>query len=128
MLDAQRHLFTLAIDSQNGDVDFVANLNQLDGMVDPFDPGHFADVHQALDTRFQFDEGTVAHHVDDFALVNAADRVFLFDVVPRIGKHLLHAQGDLDFLAVDIQDLDVDLLIDGDHVRRDAGFANGTCR
>ena len=69
--------------------------DQLAGMVDALGPAHLADVDQALDARLQLDEGAVAHDVDDFAGVPAADRVLVGDVGPRAGRLLLEAQGDL---------------------------------
>ncbi len=50
-------------------------------------------------------EGAVAHDVDDLALVTAADRVLVLDVLPRAGRLLLQAQGDLLLVLVDVQDL-----------------------
>ncbi len=43
---------------------------------------HFADVHQAFDALFELDEGAVAHHVDDRALDDRADRVLAPARVP----------------------------------------------
>ena len=40
------------------------------------------------------------------------------DVVPRAGALLLQAQGDLLLLVVDVEDLDLDLVVDLDHLRR----------
>ena len=46
-------------------------------------PAHLADVDQTLDARLQLDEGAVAHDVDDFAGVPAADGVLLVRRCPR---------------------------------------------
>ena len=73
-------------------------------MADPLGPRHFADVHQAFDAVFQLDEGTVAHHVDHRTLDGGIDRVLLGDILPRTGRLLLEAQGDLFFVVVDVQD------------------------
>ena len=51
-------------------------------------------------------------------MTRRADRVLVVDVVPRAGRLLLEAQGDLFALVVDVQDLHLDLLVDLDHVRR----------
>ena len=87
-------------------------------MVDALGPAHLADVDQALDARLQLDEGAVAHDVDDLAGVPAADRVLVVDVGPRAGRLLLEAQGDLFLLLVHREDVDLELLVDLDHLVR----------
>ena len=72
---------------------------------------------QAFDARFQLDERTVAHHVDNFALDGRANWILLDDVFPRILLLLLETQSDLLLFSIDLQNLDFDLLIDGNHLR-----------
>ena len=43
---------------------------------------------------------------------------FVGDVLPRAGRLLLEAQGDLFLLVVDVQDHHFDLLVDLDHLGR----------
>ena len=90
--------------------------DQLAGVVDALGPAHLGDVDQALDALLELDEGAVAHDVDDLARDAGADRVLVGDVLPRAGDLLLEAQGDLLLVLVDVEDHDLDLLVDLDHV------------
>jgi hypothetical protein len=77
-----------------------------------------ADVHQALDPGLQLDERAVVGDRDDLPLHPGADRIPLGDLLPGIGLQLLQAQTDPLTLPVDVQDLDLDLLADRDHLGR----------
>ena len=85
LLHAERDFLLLFIDAQDDDFDFVVDVDQLVGMADSLGPRHFADVDQPLDPFFEFDEGTVAHHVDDGSLDDRADGVLGFDRLPGAG-------------------------------------------
>src|SRR4029079_14247343 len=74
------------------------------------------DVHQALDAFLELAERAVGHDVDDGRLVGRADGVLGLDVLPGAGVLLLEAQGDLFLVLVDLQDLDLDLLVDLEHL------------
>ena len=50
------------------------------------------------------------------------------DVLPRAGVLLLEAQGDLLLVLVDRQDLDLDLLVDLEHVAGVVDAGPRTCR
>ncbi len=118
LLDTERQLLAGWIDTENLDIDLVADLNQFVRMIDAASPGHFADVDQTFDARFELDEGTVAHHIHDFALDDRAHWVLLFDVVPGVALLLLQTESDLLLFAIDLQNLDFDLLIDRNHFGR----------
>ena len=75
-------------------------------------------MNHPVDSFFEFHEGTVSLHVDDFALVDAVDGVFLFDFVPWVRQHLFHAERDFLLLAIDMQDHHFDFLIDRYHFGR----------
>src|SRR5205823_454491 len=77
---------------------------------------HLANVHQALDARLEFDEGAVAHDVDDLARVPAADRVLRRHILPRAGRLVLETEGDLLLLLVHRQDVHLKLLVDVYHL------------
>jgi hypothetical protein len=79
-------------------------------------PRHFGDVDQALDARLQFDEGAVVGDVGDAALEAGADRIFGLDALPRVVEQLLHAERDAVGLVVDLDDLDLHLLADVEHL------------
>ena len=118
LLHTQRQLLAGRVDAEDLYVDDIADLHQLAGVVDAPRPGHFADVNQAFDTGFQFDECPVTHHIDDFSLDHRTDGVLLFDVVPGVAFFLLQSQRDFLFFSINLQDFDFDFLIDGDHFGR----------
>src|SRR5262245_30258516 len=92
-------------------------------MVDAPRPAHLADVDQALDPRFELDEGAVAHDVDHLAHDAGADRVFGGDVGPRTGSLLLEPQGDALLFLVHFDDVDLELLVELDNLVRVADAA-----
>src|SRR5690606_177532 len=59
------------------------------------------------------------------ALDAGVGRVLRLDILPRGGVLLLEAEGDLLLVAVDGEDLDLDLLVDADDVRRMIDAAPG---
>ena len=83
LLHAEGDFLLLLVDAEDDDLDLVADVDQLAGVVDALGPGHLGDVHQALDALLELDEGAVGHDVDDLALDARADRVLLLDVLPR---------------------------------------------
>ena len=78
---------------------------------------------------FELDEGTVAHHVDDLALDDRSRPGTSASTFSHgLAIFLLQAQRDLFLLAVDVQDLDLDLLVDRDHLGRMADALPSSCR
>ena len=85
LLHAQGDFLLVLVDVQDLDLDLVADVDQLAGVVDALGPAHLGDVDQALDALLELDEGAVAHDVDDLAGEPGADRVLALDVLPRAG-------------------------------------------
>ena len=81
-------------------------------------PRHLGDVDQAFDARLEFDEGAVVGDVGDAALEAHADRILGLDALPGVGLQLLHAERDAVRLVVDLDDLDLHLLADVEHLGR----------
>src|SRR5262245_27202816 len=98
------------------DLDLFADVDQLAGVVDALGPAHLGDVDQSLDALFELDEGAVTHDVDNLANDPSLDRIFVGDVFPRAGALLLQTQSDLLAILVDVQDHDLDLVVDLEHV------------
>src|SRR5262249_23259449 len=65
--------------------------------------------------------------VDDLAGVAAADGGLGLDVLPRAGRLVLKRQGDLLALALDLEDVDLELLVDVDGLVRGADAAPARC-
>src|SRR5436190_9611269 len=92
LLEPERQPLVRGVDIQHHRLDDVALLQDLGRMFDALAPRHVADVDQAVDLVLDFDEraelGEVAHLAGDLA----ADRIFVREVVPRIGLDLFQAQ------------------------------------
>ena len=73
---------------------------------------------QAFDARLQFDESAVVRDVGDATREAGVQRVLRLDALPRIVQQLLHAERDTVGLVVDLDDLDLDGLTDGQHFGR----------
>src|SRR6201999_136312 len=99
--------------------------NDLAGVHVLLGPRHFRDVDQAFDARLQFDERAVVGDVGDAAGEASAERILRLDALPRIVQQLLHAKRDAVRLVVDLDDLDLDGLADGEHLGRVIDAAPG---
>ena len=73
---------------------------------------------QAFDALLQFNESAVVGHADDAAMDARADRVALGGVQPGVGRQLLEAQGNPLLVAIELQNLYLDLVADVDQVTR----------
>src|SRR6056297_97836 len=118
LLEAQRHAALGLVDFQNHDLDFLRGRDDLAGMHVLLGPGHFRDVHQALDTGLQLNKGTVIGDVGHAAGMNRFQRVLGSHQIPRIVLQLLHAEADAVGFLVDLDDLHLDGLTDRQDFRR----------
>ena len=75
-------------------------------------------MHQALDPGFQLHEGAVIGDVGDAAGELGANRIFRLHTVPGVGLQLLHAQRDALRVRVDLDDLHLDGVADGQDLAR----------
>ena len=75
-------------------------------------------MQQAIDAFFHLDECPVVRQVADRTRDRGVDRVFLGDVVPRIGLRLLHAERDFLLVLVNAKHDDVDFVANLDQLRR----------
>src|SRR6266436_1148314 len=118
LLEAERDPALDGIDFENLHFDFLRGRDDLAGVHVLFGPRHFRDVDQTLDTRLQFDERAVVGDVGDATGEARVERVFRLDALPRIVQQLLHAERDAVGLVVDLDDLDLHGLADGQHFGR----------
>src|SRR4051812_11296979 len=118
LLEAERNPALDRIDLENLHFDFLRGRNDLAGMHVLLGPRHFRDVDQAFDARLQLDERAVVGDVGDAAGEARIQRVLCLDALPRIVQQLLHAERDAVGLVVDLDDLDLDGLADGEHFGR----------
>ena len=104
------------VDVEHHDLDFLTGRDDLAWGHVLLGPAHLRDMHQPLDPGLELDEGAVVGDVGDPPLELVADQVFGLDAVPGIGLELLHAQRDALGLGVQADDLDLDGLIDVQHL------------
>ena len=110
--DAERNLLLVAVDAEDDGFNLRALLQHIGRLGDALGPGEFADVDEALDAGFQFDEGAVGHEVDNLAFDAGVDRILGFDLIPRVGHLLLETEADALFFLVDVEHDDVQVLAD----------------
>ena len=110
LADAQGNLLFLAIDAENDGFDFLFRLEHVRRLGDPLGPGKLGDMHEAFDAGLDLDERAVGNEVDDLAFDLRPDRVFGFDLVPRVGQLLLESEAHAFLLAIDVEDDHVDVL------------------
>src|ERR1700730_7547316 len=113
LLEAERDPALDRIDFENLHFDFLRGRDDLAGVHVLFGPRHFRDVDQAFDTRLQFDECAVVGDVGDAAGETRVQRILRLDALPRLVQQLLHAGGNGVGLVVDLDDLDLEGLADG---------------
>ena len=118
LLEAERDAALDRIDFEDLHLDLLGGRDDLAGVHVLLGPRHLGDVDEALDAGLQLDEGAVVGDVGDAALEARADRVLRLDALPRIGQQLLHAERDAVGLVVDLDDLDLHLLADVEHLGR----------
>ena len=112
LLHAQRYALTFAIELQDLDVDFLANLNNLGRMLDAL-PGHVGDVQQTIDAA-EVDERTVVGQVLDDTLDGVAflqlfqQRLALRGVLVLDNRTSRH--DDVVALLVQLDDLELEAL------------------
>src|SRR5882757_6551586 len=118
LLETERDAALDRIHFEHLHFDFLRGRNDLAGVHVLLGPRHFRNVDQAFDARLQFDERAVVGDVGDAAGEARIERIFRLDALPRIIKQLLHAERDAVGLVVDLDDLDLDGLADGQHFGR----------
>src|SRR3984893_14352441 len=116
LLEAERDAALDRIDLEDLHLHLLRGGDDLAGMDVLLGPRHLGDMDEPLDAGLELDEGAVVGDVGDAALEAGADRELGLDALPRIGLQLLHAERDAVGLVVDLDDLDLDLLADVEHL------------
>src|SRR6267142_436276 len=118
LLDPERNPLALDVDRQHLRLGLLALLEVTHRLFAGQRPGQVREVHQAVDSALQPDENAEVGDRLDLAL----DLVTLLEVhrelFPGIGKALLHPERDAAPLLVDLEDHDLDLVAERDHLRR----------
>src|SRR5262249_10979792 len=116
LLEAERDAALDRIDLEDLHLDLLGGRHDLARVHVLLGPRHLGDVDQALDARLELDDRAVVGDVGHAALEAGADRELGLDALPRIGLQLLHAERDAVRLVVDLDDLDLHLLADVEHL------------
>ena len=114
LLEAQRDALVLRIDVEDRDLDRVALLHDLRRVLHTLGPRHVGDVNQAVDARLDLHERAERGEVANLARDARAHGVLHRQHHPRILLGLLHPEGDLLLLGIDLEDDRFDGLADGD--------------
>ena len=83
-------------------------------------------MHQAIDSLDDFDECTEVREIADLAGEARTNGELLVQRAPRIRLHLLETERDLFVFGVDLEDLDVHIVVDGQDLGRMAHIAGPT--
>src|SRR6266481_1339072 len=87
-------------------------------MLYAFGPAQIADVHQAVDALFDFDERTEVGQIAYAALDGSSHRILVVQSIPRIRGQLSHAQRNSPLLRVHAEHHTIHLIADIDQLRR----------
>src|SRR4029453_4602201 len=113
--EADTPLVRVHADDQQGQL--VADADELVGPPDRT-IRHLRDMEQPVPPRLQLDERAEVGKADDLARHPRAHRIALLDRGPRVGLDLLEPERDPFVLAVEIEDLRLDLLALLEDLRR----------
>src|SRR5699024_3789306 len=117
LLQGQGNTTTLQVDVDDLDHDLFANVDDLVRNLDVA-LSQLGDVNQALDALLDADECAERNQLGDLARNDLADRVGAGEDAPWVFLGCLQGQGDALAVQVDVQNLDGDLIADGDDLRR----------
>ena len=112
LLDAQRHLALVAIQSQDNCLYLVTNLHEVLSAAQVLAPRHFANVDKTLYTGSNLNECTVVGHNHNLTLNAVAYLQLAIQSIPGMRSELLQTESDTLLLVVEVQDNNVDLLVE----------------
>ncbi len=81
-------------------------------------PRHLADVDESFNTRSNLDEGSIVSHNDNLALHVVAHLQVLVECIPWVRSELLQAECNALLLVIEVEDNDIDLLVERNHLVR----------
>src|SRR5262244_804357 len=125
LLETERDAALDRIDFEDLNVDLLRGRDDLARMHVLLGPRHFRNVNEALDAGLELDERAVVGDVGDAPLEPGADRIFRLDSLPGVILQLLHAERNAVGLVIDLDDLDLHLLPDVEHLGRMIDAAPG---
>ena len=112
LLDTQRDATALFINIEHHHLNLIAELHDFRGMDILVGPIHLGDVHQTLNTLFDFGKTAIVGEVGDLGDNTATLGVAAGDLYPRVLAQLLEAQRYAVALAIELEDFDIHFLSD----------------
>src|SRR5206468_712972 len=117
LLDAQRYAAVFRIDLQHFGGDVFALLKHLVRILDALRPAHIADVHQPIETLFDFDERAELGDIAHLAGHDRAHWILLRDEQPGVGLRLLDSERNAPIAWLDVQHYDVHFIANFGNLR-----------
>ena len=118
LLDAERHLALLAVESEDDSLYLVTYLHEVLSAAQVLAPRHLAHVDETFYTRSNLDECTIVGHHYHLTLNVVAHLQVGIQSIPWVRSELLEAQGNTLLLVVEVEDNNVDLLVELNHFLR----------
>lgn len=114
--DGQADLLLLVVDVGDLDINILANGELIFRLADAA-VGDLRNVDQAINAGHDLGKSTEGHQLDNLDVHNAADFALLSEHSPGIRVGILVAQGDLALLLIEADNIDIQLITDGNDVR-----------
>ena len=118
LFQAKRNTTFFAVDFQHHHFDFLRSRNDFAWVYVLFDPAHFRHMHKPFNAGAQLNKRTIIGDICDATGDAGFQREARFDIVPRIGFELFHAQADTLGFRIDLDYLHPYGLADGEHFGR----------
>src|ERR1019366_1731616 len=118
LFDAERHAARRRIDLQHFGFDRIPFFVDVARILDSPGPGDVADVDQTIETLLDFQERPEFGQVPDAAADHRAARIFIRELLPRIGLRLFHAERNTPLVRIDAQHNDIDVVAHINDFRR----------
>ena len=112
LLVTEAQATVVLVDLENFHFDIGTNLCEFAGVFDFLGPGQVADMDKAIDAFFDFNKYTEVGEVAHTGSVAAADRIFDFDIFPRIFLELFDTEAHLAVVAVEGKDYSLHFVAD----------------
>ena len=93
-------------------------IDYLARMLDAFGPAHFRNMNQTFNAVFEFDERAVISNARNSSIHSRADRKTFFDAGPWIRQQLFVTERDALALAIEFQNLDLNVVADAEQLVR----------
>ena len=126
LLEPKADALVLAVDIEDDHVHGVALFHDFRRMLHALGPAHVGNMNEPIDARLDLDERTEAREIAHFSVDSRADGVLEREHHPGILLRLLHAEGNLFFVRIDLEDDRFDGFPNGHELARMPDIARPT--